>query len=89
MRGISGVKMRKMTKILIAFMTLMTALSLMGAIGFANGQDGYETVGGEVAPINFITTFLVPALIMLGIFGAIIVLGVIHIKFESDANEST
>ena len=80
--------MRIMTKIMIAFMTLMTALSLMGTIGFANGEDGYETVGGEVAPINFITTFLVPALVMLGIFGAIIALGVIRIKFESNANKS-
>ncbi|TRZ50481.1 MAG: hypothetical protein D4S01_06650 [Dehalococcoidia bacterium] len=47
-----------------------------------------ETVGGEVAPINFITTFLVPALVIIGIFGALIILGVIRISLKADANES-
>jgi hypothetical protein len=62
----------------------------MTKIGHVWGiDDGYETVGGEVAPINFITTFLVPALVIIGIFGALLALGVIRIKFGSDANKST
>jgi len=65
-------------------MTLVVAVSLIGNVwGYS-----YETVGGEVAPINFITTFLVPALVIIGIFGALLILGVIRIKFKSDANES-
>jgi len=63
-------------------MTLVVAVSLIANVW---GNNGYETVGGEVAPINFITTFLVPALIIIGIFGALIILGVIRIKFKADA----
>jgi hypothetical protein len=79
--------MRRMTKTVITFMTFILATSLIG-LAWGN-DDGYETVGGEVAPINFITTFLVPALVIIGIFGALLLLGVIRIKFGSDANEST
>jgi len=65
--------------------TLVVAVSLIANVW---GNTQYETVGGEVAPINFITTFLVPALVIIGIFGALIILGVIRISFKSDANES-
>jgi len=78
--------MRRTSKIMITLMTLVVAVSLMGQVW---GFTQYETVGGEVAPINFITTFLVPALVIVGIFGALVILGVIRIKFGSDANEST
>ncbi len=47
----------------------------------------YETVGGEISPNNFITTFLVPTLVLLGIFGALLILGVISISSKSGANE--
>lgn len=82
--------MRRLSKTIITLMTLVLAVSLIGnVVGFANGEEnGYETIGGEISPINFITTFLVPALVILGIFGALIILGVIRIKFKSDANES-
>ena len=73
--------MRRMSKIIVTLMTLVVAVSLIGQVwGY-----GYETVGGEVAPINFITTFLVPALVIIGIFGALLILGVIRIKFKADA----
>jgi hypothetical protein len=78
--------MRRTSKTMITVMTLVLAVSLICHVwGIDNG---YETVGGEVAPINFITTFLVPTLVIIGVFGALIALGVIRIKFESDANES-
>ena len=77
--------MRRLSKTIITLMTLVVAVSLIGQVW---GFEGYETVGGEISPINFITTFLVPALVILGIFGALIILGVIRIKFKSDANES-
>ncbi|MGD9131086.1 MAG: hypothetical protein PVH73_05880 [Candidatus Bathyarchaeota archaeon] len=76
--------MQRTSKIMITVMALVVAVSLIGNVW----GNGYETVGGEVAPINFITTFLVPALVIIGIFGALIMLGVIRIKFKSDANES-
>ena len=77
--------MRRMSKIIVTLMTLVVAVSLIGQVW---GITSYETVGGEISPINFITTFLVPALVILGIFGALIILGVIRIKFETDANET-
>ena len=77
--------MRRMSKTIITLMTLVFTVSLIGHVW---GDLGYETVGGEISPINFITTFLVPALVILGIFGALIILGVIHIKFKTDANET-
>lgn len=80
--------MRKTSKVIVTLMTLVVAVSLMGNVLVSAQGDGYETVGGEVAPINFITTFLVPALVIIAIFAALIILGVIRIKFESDANES-
>ena len=82
--------MRRTSKIIITVMTLVVAVSLIGnVLGYKKGDgDSYETVGGEVAPINFITTFLVPALVILGIFGALIILGVIRIKFKTDVNET-
>jgi len=78
--------MRRTSKIIVTLMALVVAVSLIGQV-WGNEVD-YETVGGEVAPINFITTFLVPALVIIAIFAALIILGVIRIKFESDANES-
>jgi uncharacterized membrane protein YphA (DoxX/SURF4 family) len=82
--------MRRTSKIAITVMTLVFAVSLIGHVwGSVVRGDDYVTVGGEVAPINFVTTFLVPALVIIGIFGALLVLGVIRIKFKSDANEST
>jgi uncharacterized membrane protein YphA (DoxX/SURF4 family) len=84
------VKMRRTSKITITVMTLVFAISLISHVwGIVVRGDDYVTVGGEVAPINFVTTFLVPALVIIGIFGALLVLGVIRIKFKSDANEST
>ena len=77
--------MRRMSKIIVTLMTLVVAVSLIGQVW---GITPYETVGGEISPINFITTFLVPALVILGIFGALIILGVIRIKFKTDANET-
>jgi hypothetical protein len=78
--------MRRMFKVIVTLMALIVAVSLIGQVW---GDDvGYETVGGEVAPINFITTFLVPALVIIGIFVALLILGVIRIKFESDTNET-
>jgi hypothetical protein len=65
-------------------LTLVVAASLIGSISvFANGENGYETVGGEVAPINFVTTFLVPSIVIVAVFGALIILGVIRISRES------
>jgi uncharacterized membrane protein len=83
--------MRRTSKLILTLTTIVVVLSFVGNIvGYANGeQDGYETVGGEVAPISFITTFLVPALVIIAIFAALVILGVIRIRFESDANEST
>jgi hypothetical protein len=78
------VKMQRTSKIMITLMTFVVTVSLIGNVW----GNGYETVGGGVAPINFITTFLVPALVILGIFGALIILGVIRINFKSDANEN-
>jgi hypothetical protein len=80
--------MRRTSKLIVTLMTLVVAVSLIGNV-LVSADDGYEAVGGEVAPINFITTFLVPALVIIAIFGALIILGVIRIKFKSDANEST
>ncbi|HDQ05511.1 MAG TPA: hypothetical protein ENN36_02165 [Candidatus Bathyarchaeota archaeon] len=80
--------MQRTSKVTVTLIALVVAVSLIGnTLTFAQ-DDGYETVGGEVAPINFITTFLVPALVVIGILGALLILGVIRIKFESDANES-
>jgi hypothetical protein len=81
------VKMRRTSKIIVTLTALVFAVSLIGQVWGEDQQ--YETVGGEVAPINFITTFLVPALVIIGIFSALVILGVIRIKFKSDANEST
>jgi hypothetical protein len=78
--------MRKISTLTIALVSLVVVVSLIGQV-WGNDFD-YVTVGGEVAPINFITTFLVPALIIIGIFGALLILGVIRIKFKADANES-
>jgi len=78
--------MRRTSRITIALLSLVVAVSLIGQV-WGNAVS-YETVGGEISPINFITTFLVPALIIIGIFGALLILGVIRIKFKSDANES-
>lgn len=47
----------------------------------------YETVGGEISSTNFMTTFLVPTLVILGIFGALLILGVIRISSKSGANK--
>ena len=47
----------------------------------------YTTVGGERDPINFITTFLVPALVIIGIVGALLILRVIRIS-KADANQT-
>ena len=77
--------MRKLSKIIITLMTLVVAVSLIGHVWAV----GYETVGGELSQTSYITTFLVPALVILGIFGAMIILGVIRISSKSDANEST
>ena len=77
--------MRRTSKIIVTLMALVVAVSLIGNVW----GSSYETVGGEVAPMNFITTFLVPALVIIGIFGALVILGVIRIKFKSDTNEIT
>lgn len=78
--------MRRISKTIITLMTLVVAVSLIGHVWGNTFQ--YETVGGELSQTSYITTFLVPALIILGIFGAMIILGVIRILFKSDANES-
>ena len=75
--------MRKISKSIIALTAFVVAASLVGHVW---ALTLYETVGGEIAPINFITTFLVPAIVVIAIFGALIVLGVIRIR--SDANKS-
>jgi len=68
--------------------TLLIIVSLIGYVwGYVENGFQYETIGGEISPINFITTFLVPALIIIGIFGTLIVLGIIRIS-KADANES-
>jgi hypothetical protein len=80
--------MQKTSKLIITIAALVVTVSLMSnVLVFANG-DGYETVGGEVAPINFVTTFLVPALIIIGVFVALVILGVIRIRFDSGADKS-
>jgi len=43
-------------------------------------QDEYATVGGELSQTGYIESFLVPTLVMLGISGAICMLGFAHIK---------
>ena len=86
MGGTGGVKMQKTSKTIITLMTLTLALSLIGHV-LGNGQE-YETVGGEISQTSYITTFLVPALIIIGIFVAIVVLGVIHTKSKTDSNTS-
>ena len=81
--------MRRISKTIITLMTLVVTVSLIGnVLGFANGESEYETVGREISQTSYITTFLVPALVIIGIFGAMIILGVIRISFKSDANES-
>ena len=81
-----GYKMQKMSKLIIILLTIVFAVSLIGNMSvFANG---YETVGGEVAPINFITIFLVPAVITIAIFGALIVLAIIRISRKPHVNET-
>ena len=78
--------MRRMSKTIITLMTLVLAVSLIGHVW--GDEVEYETVGGELSQTSYITTFLVPALVIIGIFGAMIILGVIRISFKSDANES-
>ena len=81
--------MRRIFKTLVTFLTIAVTVSLMATMFVsAQGDDGYETVGGEVAPISFITTFLVPALIIIGVFAALVILGIIRIKFKSATDEN-
>jgi hypothetical protein len=73
--------MQKTSKLISMLLTLVVATSFVGGMSvFANG---YETVGGEVAPINFLTTFLVPAIVIIAVFGAMLLLAVIRISHKS------
>jgi len=78
--------MQRTSKLTVALVTLVLAFSLIGHVWGIS--DGYEPVGGGLSQTSYITTFLVPILIIIGIFGALIIVGVIRIKFECDANES-
>jgi len=47
---------------------------------YAFGTPSYVTVGGELSQTSYVESFFVPTLIMLGISGAISMLGFAHIK---------
>ena len=75
-----------------AVVVLMPIIALMLMVSFSPPQMksiSYETVGGELSQTNYLMIFLgVPALIILGILGALIILGIIRTKFKTDTNKS-
>lgn len=77
--------MRKMSKTLIAIMTLLVAISLISTVCVADDGFQYETVGGEISSIDLVTVFLFPALIIVSVFGAMIILALIRVKHKTDA----
>jgi hypothetical protein len=74
----------------IALMITSLMLSIVGQV-WAVAQDSeyeVETVGGKLSPISFVTTLLVPILIIIGIFGIMLITGLIHIEIEkTDENK--
>jgi hypothetical protein len=80
MCGTGAVKMKKTA--IITLLVLTIALSLVANVwGDMNG--GYETVGGTISQTNFITAFLVPAVIAISIFGAILLLAFVRLKRQT------
>jgi hypothetical protein len=77
---------------IIALIIASLMLSIAGQV-WAVAQDSeyeVETVGGKLSPISFVTTFLVPILIIIGIFGVMLITGLIHIEIEkTDENKDT
>jgi hypothetical protein len=68
----------------IALMITSLMLSITGQVWAVTQDSEYEveTVGGKLSPINFVTTFLVPILIIIGIFAAMLIVGLIRIDIE-------
>lgn len=74
--------MQKMSKLSIALLVLAVAVSLTSGV-WANG---YETVGGEISQTSFITVFLVPAIVTIGVFGAILLIGYIRTRTKTHSD---
>jgi len=66
-------------------------LSITGQVWAVTEDSEYEveTVGGKLSPINFVTTFLVAILIIIGIFGVMLVTGLIRIEIEKTDDKDT
>jgi hypothetical protein len=78
MWGIDVVKMRKTSTIIVSSLVLVFAFSLIS--GVWGDSFRYEAVGGTIAQPNFITAFVVPALVTAGIFGALVLFAFIRVK---------
>lgn len=70
--------MKKTSTLPLVVLTLLFAFSLISCVW--GDSYGYETVGGTISQTSFITVFLVPALIAIGIFGAIALFAFVRIK---------
>ena len=77
----------KMSKPLITLLVLSVAVALIGTVN-AFEYEYYETVGGEISQTNFITVFLAPTLVAISIFGAIVLLGVLRARSETETDET-
>lgn len=74
--------LRKEVKII----ALVTVLFMFSFVGQAWADFEYETVGGDPS-ISFMMTLLIPALVMIGIFGVMVLAGLIHIEIQTDEDK--
>lgn len=81
MWGTGAVKMKKTATIALLILTI--ELSLIASVW--GKLNGYEAVGGTISQTNFITVFLVPAVIAFSIFGAILLLAFVRIRKKQTA----
>ena len=67
---------------------MFSSPAVAGGVVFVGSYDrnvyafamSYATVGGELSQTSYIEYFLLPTLVMIGISGAIVMLGFVHIK---------
>jgi hypothetical protein len=70
--------MRKTSIIIVSSLGLVLAFSLI--VGVWGDSFRYEAVGGTITQTNFITAFVVPALVAAGIFGALALFAFFRVK---------
>lgn len=68
--------------VLIGLFFIVERASFGSRLGVPNSPSYETTVGGQLGPINTMMAFLVPALIIVAVFGVLIAAGLVRVEVE-------